>query len=208
MVKNILIIGLLIVIGVGGLTLIRFGLGGPEDTWLCQNGQWVKHGNPQEPAPMAGCGGIPTVSPEITQPILGGDKYEHGCIGSAGYSWCESKKKCLGVWEEACAGNQMEDESIIQAVKDQLVAKHGENAADLVITVSKTEGDYAQGGANSPPPPRGGGMWFAAKVNGTWKLVWDGNGIIICADIEPYPEFPSSMIPECYNPSTGKVVVR
>ncbi|MEI7424556.1 MAG: hypothetical protein WCK10_00290 [Candidatus Staskawiczbacteria bacterium] len=34
--------------------------------------------------------------------ILGGDRDEHGCIGSAGYSWCEVKNKCLRVWEETC----------------------------------------------------------------------------------------------------------
>lgn len=34
--------------------------------------------------------------------IVGGDKDEHGCIGSAGYTWCESKQKCLRVWEEEC----------------------------------------------------------------------------------------------------------
>jgi len=27
----------------------------PEDTWLCQNGQWVKHGNPSAVAPSTGC---------------------------------------------------------------------------------------------------------------------------------------------------------
>lgn len=34
--------------------------------------------------------------------IVGGDKDEHGCIGSAGYTWCEEKQKCLRIWEEAC----------------------------------------------------------------------------------------------------------
>ena len=34
--------------------------------------------------------------------VVGGDKDEHGCIGSAGYSWCEPKQKCLRVWEENC----------------------------------------------------------------------------------------------------------
>ena len=37
-----------------------------------------------------------------TIPIVGGDKDEHGCIGSAGYSWCAEKNKCLRVWEEKC----------------------------------------------------------------------------------------------------------
>jgi len=35
-------------------------------------------------------------------PIMGGDRDAHGCIGSAGYSWCEQKQKCLRVWEEKC----------------------------------------------------------------------------------------------------------
>lgn len=37
-----------------------------------------------------------------TTPIVGGDKDIHGCIGSAGYSWCAVKNKCLRVWEEKC----------------------------------------------------------------------------------------------------------
>jgi hypothetical protein len=34
--------------------------------------------------------------------VVGADADEHGCIGSAGYSWCEGKQKCLRVWEEPC----------------------------------------------------------------------------------------------------------
>lgn len=37
------------------------------------------------------------------QQKVGGDKDEHGCIGSAGYSWCGAKQKCLRPWEEACS---------------------------------------------------------------------------------------------------------
>ncbi len=36
------------------------------------------------------------------QPIVGNDRDEHGCIGSAGYVWCEIKQKCLRTWEEPC----------------------------------------------------------------------------------------------------------
>ena len=34
--------------------------------------------------------------------MVGNDKDSHGCIGSAGYAWCEIKSKCLRVWEEKC----------------------------------------------------------------------------------------------------------
>jgi hypothetical protein len=42
---------------------------------------------------------IPTAAPEQR---VGGDRDVHGCIGSAGYSWCEVKQKCLRIWEEKC----------------------------------------------------------------------------------------------------------
>jgi hypothetical protein len=43
---------------------------------------------------------MPTTT--VDNNIVGGDKDEHGCIGSAGYSWCAVKNKCLRVWEEKC----------------------------------------------------------------------------------------------------------
>lgn len=37
-----------------------------------------------------------------TPQLIGGQKDAHGCLGPAGYSWCEVKQKCLRVWEEKC----------------------------------------------------------------------------------------------------------
>lgn len=37
--------------------------------------------------------------------LVGNDRDEHGCIGSAGYTWCGLKNKCLREWEEACSEN-------------------------------------------------------------------------------------------------------
>ncbi len=33
---------------------------------------------------------------------IGGETDEHGCLSAAGYTWCESKQKCLRTWEERC----------------------------------------------------------------------------------------------------------
>jgi hypothetical protein len=41
--------------------------------------------------------------------LVGNDRDEHGCIGSAGYSWCESRSKCLRIWEEDCPAIIEED---------------------------------------------------------------------------------------------------
>ncbi len=35
-------------------------------------------------------------------PIVGGDRDVHGCIGSAGYSWCDAKQSCIRPWEQYC----------------------------------------------------------------------------------------------------------
>ncbi|MDD5032559.1 MAG: DUF4173 domain-containing protein [Candidatus Pacebacteria bacterium] len=39
---------------------------------------------------------------ETENNLVGGDKDVYGCIGSAGYSWCEAKQKCIRSWEEYC----------------------------------------------------------------------------------------------------------
>lgn len=44
----------------------------------------------------------PVTATPPAPPLLGGDRDAHGCIGSAGYSWCEAKQKCLRPWEEKC----------------------------------------------------------------------------------------------------------
>lgn len=45
----------------------------------------------------------PAINPSSGTPQpIGGQRDEHGCLGPAGYSWCESKQKCLRVWEEKC----------------------------------------------------------------------------------------------------------
>lgn len=48
-----------VILFLGGVILIlfilRFFLGGDEDSWLCQNCQWVKHGQPSAPKPNQPC---------------------------------------------------------------------------------------------------------------------------------------------------------
>ncbi len=95
--------------------------------------------------------------------------------------------------------------TLVAAVKAGLVAEHGADAASMAITVSTLSSDYAKGMASAGA---GGGIWFAAKTGGSWHLVWDGNGIIDCTALVPYPTFPTSLIPECYNTATQKLVTR
>jgi len=47
----------IIVLAILGLLAARFLIGGSEDTWICEGGKWVKHGNPASPSPSAVCRG-------------------------------------------------------------------------------------------------------------------------------------------------------
>jgi len=35
-------------------------------------------------------------------PLVGGDRDAHGCIGSAGYTWCAARSACIRTWETYC----------------------------------------------------------------------------------------------------------
>ena len=52
-----------------------------------------------------------------------------------------------------------------------------------------------------------GGWWLAAKTSGEWVIVADGNGTVLCSDIEDY-DFPVSMVPECWDETTQTLVTR
>jgi hypothetical protein len=65
-----------------------------EEARECPDGSYVTRTGPN-------CEFAPCGSDSRTNP-MGGDRDEHGCIPSAGYSWCEAKQKCLRTWEENC----------------------------------------------------------------------------------------------------------
>lgn len=54
--------------------------------------------------------------PKDSSFLVGGDADIHGCLGSAGYLWCEAKNKCLRVWEEECIAEEM-----TEAVKQEKI---------------------------------------------------------------------------------------
>jgi hypothetical protein len=47
---------------------------------------------------LSGCGADHRQSPAE---LLGADRDEHGCIRSAGYSWCAREASCVRPWELA-----------------------------------------------------------------------------------------------------------
>jgi hypothetical protein len=71
--KNITKIAIIIILAILVVFSVRFFIGGPEDSWICVNNSWIKHGLPNEPMPTKACGQTLPVEekiiPEVTTKI-------------------------------------------------------------------------------------------------------------------------------------------
>ncbi|MFA5048820.1 MAG: DUF333 domain-containing protein [Patescibacteria group bacterium] len=49
---------IILIVAFAGMLFVRFVLGGPEDTWICDknSGEWIRHGQPKVERPTAACG--------------------------------------------------------------------------------------------------------------------------------------------------------
>lgn len=92
-----------------------------------------------------------------------------------------------------------------ELIKQALLQKHGWNENEITIKISTNDGKYANGTVSAQG---GGGYFYAEKVNGVWEIVADGNGVILCSALTKYPDFPKTLIPECFDQPTGKTVKR
>ncbi|MDD5040453.1 MAG: hypothetical protein PHY34_04880 [Patescibacteria group bacterium] len=90
----IFILVLFVLLVVGGLSYILL-----SGKWVASN-ENTTNGNTN--AALNTNAATTNSAAATTNQLLGGDRDEHGCIGSAGYSWCEAKQKCLRTWEEPC----------------------------------------------------------------------------------------------------------
>lgn len=90
-------------------------------------------------------------------------------------------------------------------IKQAVFAKTGLDGTRAEVTITQNTGQHAKGNIREFEAV-GGGYWLAAKADGNWVAVYDGQANPTCAQIAPY-DFPTSMVPECLNAS-GSVVTR
>lgn len=96
--KKIIIIILIIIVA---WFVLRFVIGGSEDTWICVDGEWVKHGVPSAPKPTKPCGDAKTCAIDSDCVIFGEDgDCNCGCF-SKGHSW-EKKGDCFCMAPRSC----------------------------------------------------------------------------------------------------------
>jgi hypothetical protein len=82
-----------------------------------------------------------------------------------------------------------------ELLRNALASHLGTNASNLTITISQNTGSHARGGVDN-------GYFLAAKVNGQWQIVADGQGTLNCQVVNQYG-FPASMVPECSGTSNA-----
>ena len=135
----------------------------------------------------------PTVVEEIPdEQLVGNDEDEHGCKASAGYSWCETKQKCLRIWEEKCEEEKVE-ETVKDAVMRILIEKYSWDKDKVSVQVNKELDDFASGSVGFGQE-LGGGGWLAKKIKGEWEVVWDGNGTVDCKKLRTEYNFPDEIL--------------
>lgn len=93
--ENLIILVILILVVVATVFILR----GDEDTWLCQNGEWVKHGNPDVEQPTDFCG------KDIILKNFG--ELASSCEISSG-DWLTEQKECEQINQTWCSENQGE----------------------------------------------------------------------------------------------------
>ncbi len=161
------------------------------------NGRWAKARNlPRTEGHARGEDSlfdvIETVDPRglspqhLTRMVVGADIDEYGCKPSTGYSWCESKKKCIRAWEESCDPQ----EEIARALAD----KHQWNIDDIIVTVSKSDAKFARGSVRDKSSEVGGGMFLAVKIDNQWEIAFDGNGAPDCTLLKANYSIPQDFL--------------
>lgn len=98
---------------------------------------------------------------------------------------------------------QISDE---EAITKAMATRHNRPVNEVDLTVNKNTGNHASGLVKFDGDISGG-WWLAAKDNGEWVVVADGNGTVLCDDIDSY-NFPTDMVPECWDETTQTLITR
>jgi hypothetical protein len=90
--------------------------------------------------------------------LVGNDKDAHGCLPSAGYTWCPSTNKCQRMWEEYCAEFKDQYRGVVQ---DDLIRLISPRPEEVITSPLKITGEAR-------------GTWFFEGVFPVILTDWDG----------------------------------
>lgn len=93
-----------------------------------------------------------------------------------------------------------------ELITEAMATKYSKPVSDVSLEINESDGTHASGVVKFAGDIAGA-WWLAVKENGSWKIVADGNGVVMCDDIDPY-NFPTSMVPECWDEATQTNITR
>lgn len=107
---------------------------------------------------------------------------------------------------KASASPKVQGKTDLELISQAFADKYDRPVSEVKVTISKQQTPYVSGGVTFGAET-GGGWFLAYKKSGSWIIVADGNGTVPCEAIEPY-DFPVSMVPECWDEATSKLITR
>ncbi len=111
--------------------------------------------------------------------------------GSECEEWAFYRGECQPVSEKD------KTSKIEEAIKPLFAQKYNKELSEISVRINQQDESHVRGSVLFGQTGLGeGGNFLAAKVDGGWQLVFDGNGQISCALVEPY-NFPAAMISDC-----------
>jgi hypothetical protein len=107
--------------------------------------------------------------------------------------WAETKTAEIN-WR--CTGLIVPEQSAGEALRQIFAQKYPQYSETLSVRTDMETQNHVRGGiAFVPGEP--GGIFLAAKINGQWQIIHEGNGQISCS-LSSYG-FPGEMLADCAN---------
>lgn len=104
----------------------------------------------------------------------------------------ESTKTAEINWR--CTGLLVPEVSLTEIIQQLFYEKYPKYAETISVKVTQETENHARGSI-SFEPGAAGGNFLAAKIDGNWQIVFDGNGQIPCS-LSQY-DFPGEMLADC-----------
>lgn len=86
------------------------------------------------------------------------------------------------------------NKTVAEMLEQSFAVKYPKYAKTILVTINKETENFIRGSV-SFAPDAADGIFLAAKIDGEWQIIFDGNGQISCS-LSKYG-FPSEMLADC-----------
>lgn len=138
---------------------------------------------------------------DLNQALIGGNN----ASDSAQVGSISDNTPINGLSADMAAKGLTEDD--VLGIRKGLAVRFGLSVDKIQITLGEdSTSEFATGYVNVGEGDRGG-IYFAAKTDDGWQIAHDGRGVVECSTINQY-EFPTGIVPRCYDAETGLSINR